>query len=306
MSVLSEYHGAGLIHRDLKPSNVFLTDQGLKLLDFGLARQPQRTESVTVSALTVPGAVKGTLRYMAPEQITGDPVDVRTDVFSLGVVLFEMLTGRLPFDVPTNLEWLQTVLKEDAPPMGNPELRDLDPIVGRALKRRPDDRYASIAEMGAELDAAMAGETPVPARQNATAALRLVVLPFRLLQPDEDIAALHHGVPEALTALLSNRPELHLVSNRLAQEYAESTDLVGVGQSLKVDRLVTGTLLKADGEVRVTVQLVSAADGSVLWSTTSQHAVDSILKLADAICEDIARELPVGAQPANTKRDAVH
>ena len=93
MSVLIEFHEAGLIHRDLKPSNVFVSEQGLKLLDFGLARQPQHHESLTVSALTVPGAVKGTLRYMAPEQITGDPVDVADRVFALGVMLYEMLTG---------------------------------------------------------------------------------------------------------------------------------------------------------------------------------------------------------------------
>ena len=120
---------------------MFVTEQGLKLLDFGLARQPQRTESLTVSALTVPGAVKGTLRYMAPEQITGDPVDVRTDVFALGVMLYEMLTGRLPFDVPTNLDWLQAVLKEDAPAMGN----------SRAARSRPGRWSGAQAAPGGSL-----------------------------------------------------------------------------------------------------------------------------------------------------------
>jgi len=302
MSVLNEFHESGLIHRDLKPSNVFLSDQGVKLLDFGLARQPQRTESLTVSALTVPGAVRGTLRYMAPEQITGDPVDARTDVFALGVMFFEILTGKLPFDVPTNLDWLQAVLKEDAPAMGTPELRDLDPIVGRALKRRPEERYTSIAEMEAALDALTSGEAPaISAAPEATGALGVVVLPFRLQRPDEDIAALQDGVPEALTALLSSRPELRLVSNRLAEDYADSTDLVSVGNTLKVDRLITGTLLKAENEVRVSVQLVNAADGSVLWSKASRHPVDSILKLQDAICEAIARELPLEPRPAETE-----
>jgi serine/threonine protein kinase len=304
MSVLTEFHEAGLIHRDLKPANVFVSDQGVKLLDFGLARQPQRTESLTVSALTVPGAVRGTLRYMAPEQITGDPVDVRTDVFALGVMFYETLTGKLPFDVPTNLDWLQAVLKEDAPPMGIAELRDLEPIVARAVKRRPEDRYGSIAEMEADLDAAVLGNAPTEAAasDNApteaaapeqTGALRVVVLPFRLLQPDEDIAALQDGVPETLTALLAGRPNLQVISNRLAQEHSDSTDLVDVGQTLKADRLITGTLLKADDKVRVTVQLVNAADGSVQWSKTSQHEEDSILTLQDAICDEIAREIPL-------------
>ena len=302
MSVLIEFHEAGLIHRDLKPSNVFVSDQGLKLLDFGLARQPQRTESLTVSALTVPGAVRGTLRYMAPEQITGDPVDARTDVFALGVMFFEVLTGRLPFDVPTNLDWLQSVLKEDAPPMGNPELRDLEPLVKRALKRNPEDRYPSIADMSADLEAILSGEAPPqPVAPEQDGAIRLVVLPFRMQPPDKELEALQDGVPEALTALLSGRPDLRMMSNRLAEKFGESADLVEVGRTLKVDRLITGTLLKAAEAVRVTVQLVNAADGSVQWSQTSQHAVDTLLKLQDAICDQIARELPLDIATSDTE-----
>ena len=231
---------------------------------------------------------------MAPEQITGDPVDARTDVFALGVMFFEVLTGRLPFDVPTNLDWLQAVLKEDAPLMGNPELRELEPIVQRALKRNPEERYPSVEAMAADIDAALSGELPPqPVPPDDNGAIRLVVMPFRMPQPDTDLGALQDGIPESLTALLSNRPELRMVSNRLAEKFAESTDLVEVGHTLKVDRLITGTLLKADQEVRVTVQLVNAADGSVQWSQTSQHAVDTLLKLQDAICDEIARELPL-------------
>ena len=120
-----------------------------------------------------------------------------------------------------------------------------------------------------------------------------MVLPFRMLPPDAELEALQDGVPEALTALLSGRPDLSMVSNRLAEKFGESADLVEVGRTLKVDRLITGTLLKADQELRVTVQLVNAADGSVQWSQTSQHAVDTLLKLQDAICDEIARELPL-------------
>ena len=155
MDVLEAFHKAGLIHRDLKPSNVFLTQQGAKLLDFGLARHTKRSEAVTSPAITVPGAVTGTLRYMAPEQITGDAVDARTDIFGLGVLLHEMLTGRIPFGAETNADWLNAVLTKEAQPLEYPQLRALDPIVTRALRRKPEERYASVEEMSAALKAAL-------------------------------------------------------------------------------------------------------------------------------------------------------
>src|SRR5262245_691140 len=122
MDALAKFHEAGLIHRDLKPSNVFLTSQGVKLLDFGLARRTQRSDAMTAPALTVPGAIAGTMRYMAPEQLTGDPVDARTDVFALGVMLYEMLTGRVPFGHGSNADWLNAVLTKEPPPLGDPAL----------------------------------------------------------------------------------------------------------------------------------------------------------------------------------------
>jgi eukaryotic-like serine/threonine-protein kinase len=292
MDVLSAFHEAGLIHRDLKPSNVFLTQQGVKLLDFGLARRTQRADALTAPALTVPGSVTGTLRYMAPEQITGDPVDARTDIFALGVMLFEMLTGSIPFGAQTNVEWLNAVLTEDPRPLGDPELRALDPVVVRALRRKPDDRYASVAEMGAALRAVLDSDRPAPEPERNGNALRTIILPFRVLQSDPEIAVLQDGLPEALTALLSSRPGFRLVSNRVAQELVESTDLVAVGQKLRVDRLLSGSILRAGEEVRVTVQLIDAADGSVQWSQTSQHVLGTVLALQDDICRQILDRLP--------------
>lgn len=294
MGALTALHEAGLIHRDLKPSNVFLTSQAVKLLDFGLARLAQTSTAQTVAALTAPGAVTGTVRYMAPEQIAGDPLDARTDIFALGVLLFEMLTGRIPFHASSNIDWVNAVLTSAPASLEEPALRDLDPVVERALQRRPDDRYASVSEMAAALEAAMNGERePVPQDNHASNGFhRAAVLPFRVVQPDPEIAPLQDIVPEALTAMLSQRPSFTMVSNRLAQPFADATDLVAVGQTLRVDRLLTGSILRAGDEVRVTAQLVDATDGAVHWSHTGEHKLTTVLELQDAICQDIADRLP--------------
>jgi serine/threonine protein kinase len=305
MDVLDAFHKAGLIHRDLKPSNVFLTPQGAKLLDFGLARHTKRSEAVTSPAITVPGAVTGTLRYMAPEQITGDAVDARTDIFGLGVLLHEMLTGRIPFVAETNADWLNAVLTKEAQPLGDPQLRALEPIVMRALRRKPEERYASVEEMSAELKAALdpdrASAPPEPQPQH-NGSLRVVVLPFRLLKDDQEIEALRDGIPEAITALLSGRPGLTLVSNRAAQEFADGTDLITVGRTLNVDRLLSGSILRAGDEARVTVQLIEATDGSVQWSQTTQHTLGSVLALQDDICKQILDGLPLAADSVDGNR----
>jgi serine/threonine protein kinase len=305
MDVLSTFHASGLIHRDLKPSNVFLTPQGVKLLDFGLARRSERADAVTAPALTNPGAIAGTMRYMAPEQLTGDPVDARTDIFALGIVIFEMLTGHPPFGKGSNADWLNAVLTQDPPSLEDPEFQSIDPIVKRALQRRPDDRYTTVEEMSQALRALGndPATAPPPERKRqpkpepeSNGRLRTVVMPFRLLQTDTDMAVLQNGIPEALTALLSQEGTWHVLSNRVAQEFLEATDLVAVGRSLRADRLLTGSILRAGDEVRVTVQLIDAADGSVQWSQTSEHVLKSVLALQDAVCKQIMDNLPLSSE----------
>jgi serine/threonine protein kinase len=292
MDALGAMHGAGLVHRDLKPSNVFLTEQGVKLLDFGLARGTERSDNVTVSALTVPGAVTGTMRYMAPEQLTGDPVDARTDIFALGVMLFEMVTGRIPFGAESNVDWLQAVLRDDPPSVEDPALKVLDPIISRALQRRPADRYERIDEMASELRAALEKDTDtsraeVGVKHDGASGTSAVVLPFRVLPADPEIAILEQSLPEELTGRLSKQPDLRVLSNRVAQQFGDAPDLVAVGETLGVDRLVTGSILRAGNDVKVTVQLVDAGDGAVRWSQTSEHVMTSVLALQNEIGQHI-------------------
>ena len=297
MDALIEFHAAGLIHRDLKPSNVFLTPHGAKLLDFGLARRTEHDDAMTAPALTAPGAVAGTLRYMAPEQLTGDPIDVRTDIFALGVMFFEMLTGRVPFGHGSKVDWLKSVLTEAPESLDDPDLRDLDPIVSRSLARRPEDRYASVEEMSTALHQVFeSGSPPAPAQPAQQAqpqgTLRAVVLPFQMLNEDSDVAALQHGVPEKLTALLAGTEGWQVLSNRVAHEFAAEPDLIAVGRSLKVDRLLTGSILHDADKFCVTVQLIGARDGSVLWSQTTEYKAEGVVGLQDEICKRIVDGLP--------------
>ena len=284
MDALSAFHKAALIHRDLKPGNVFLTSQGVKLLDFGLARRTQRSDAVTAPALTVPGAITGTMRYMAPEQLTGDPIDARTDVFAVGVMLFEMLAGHVPFGPGSNVDWLNAVLTEAPPPLGTRELQALDPVIARALQRRPADRFTTIDEMAEALRQALHGDGDAsasreskPAQRQKSDAIRAVILPFRLLQNDPEVAALRDGVPDMLTTMLTGKRDWEFLSNRVAQDFAEEHDLMAVGRALRVDRLLTGSILRAGDELQVTVQLVDASDGNVQWSQASRFTVQSVL-----------------------------
>jgi serine/threonine protein kinase len=379
MDVMSAFHEQGLVHRDLKPSNVFITSRGVKLLDFGLARRTAREETLSATLVTSPGAVTGTMRYMAPEQITGDPIDARADIFALGVLLFEMLTGRIPFDAATNVDWLNSVLKDDPPSLGDPALATLDPIVMRALQRRPQDRYDSVAQMSIDFKAAIGDLAPAVARPDAASppvaavspqagksqstpprqdpawaktpppqsnaprassasqkpgsqasapqarpasgsrlrsgsspgsgsigvkaadnALRMVVLPFRIPQDDDELSGLRDGIPEALTTVLASVSGLRVLSNRVAQEFGDATDLIAAGKELDVNRLLTGSVQRADDKIRVIVQFVDAADGAVLWSATSDHTFESAMALQDAVCAEVVSGLSVAAEGEET------
>ena len=183
LSALDALHGRGLIHRDLKPSNIFLTPHGVKLLDFGLACaigiEPDETR------LTQPGVVLGTPQYLPPEQVMGQPVDARGDLFAAGAVLYEMLTGRSPFGGASVAEIVHAIAYEHPPALGgSPGVVAIDRVIHKALAKRPQDRYPTAAAMADDLRATLlwsdTGSVPTQIRPMT----RLIVLPFRLLRPN--------------------------------------------------------------------------------------------------------------------------
>lgn len=308
LSALSALHARGLVHRDLKPSNIFLTPHGVKLLDFGLARHVSRDAADTMPAITMPGTLSGTPRYMAPEQITDDLVDARADIFAAGVVLYELVTGRPPFEGKSTVEILSAVLRGGPAPLGRPDLAALEPIVFRALERRPEDRYPSAEAMAAALRplvaAAKLGYSSDTNLAPLRPAARLVVLPFRLLRPDDEIAFLEDALPEAITSSLANVPSLVVRSNVTAIRFGASADLVRVAEELDVDHIMTGTLLRSGSQLRVTSQLVEMPGGRVRWSQTLQRPLGDLFELQDTIVQHIVESLPLDAPaPRDRQRE---
>jgi TolB-like protein len=303
LAALEALHERGIVHRDLKPSNVFLTPHGVKLLDFGLARPTEASPTDgddTGSALTATGMVLGTPRYMAPEQVTGEGLDARSDLFALGAILFEMLAGRPAFGGRNAVEILHATLHEQPPALtGSPAVAAADRVIRRALAKRPAERPASAPAMAEELRAAQgaSGElTPAVAR----ALTRLVVVPFRVLRPDPETDFLAYSLPDAISTSLSRLGSLLVRSSATATRFAgESPDLKALAAAVDVDRVVLGTLIRSGDQLRATAQLVEAPGGTLLASHTVQSSLGDLFGLQDDIVRRVveALALPLAGAP---------
>jgi non-specific serine/threonine protein kinase len=292
LAALSALHARGVVHRDLKPSNVFLTPHGVKLLDFGLAR-PEPGLSLNVpTELTRPGVVIGTPRYMAPELVNGEVVDARTDIFSAGAILFEMLSGRPAFAGRTVLEVLHATISEQPPALtGSPAVAAVDRVIRRALAKRPGERPASADAMAAELRA-IRGLDGDDTTAMARALTRIVVLPFRVLRPDPESDFLSFSLPDAIATSLSGIGSLIVRSSAVAMRFAgQAPDFTLLATEADVDRVVTGTLLRSGDQLRATAQLVEAPGGTLLGSHTAQSSLGDLFRLQDDITRRIVEAL---------------
>ena len=305
LAALAALHARGIIHRDLKPSNVFLTPHGVKLLDFGLARASDSDETRSLGSidLTRPGMMVGTPRYMSPEQITGEGIDARSDLFAAGAVLFEALSARPAFGGRGVTEIAHATLHEQPPALtGSPAVAAFDRVIRRAMAKHPGDRPASADAMAEELRAvhvAHGDETPVVAR----ALTRLVVLPFRVLRPDPETDFLAFSLPDAISSSLSGFGSLVLRSSATAARFAgEAPDLKALAAAADVDRVVMGTLLRSGDQVQATTQLVEAPGGTLLTSHTVLASLGDLFQLQADLSRRVvdALSLPLtgGASPA--------
>lgn len=291
---LDALHGAGLVHRDLKPANVFLTPHGVKLVDFGLARAARTADAITRSS-SLSGDVRGTPHYMSPEQARGEALDARTDIFSVGAVLFEAVTGQVPFRGATAVAVLNAVMNDHPPSIaGSPVLAALNRIIQRALARSPDQRFPNVRDMADALRGAQrfpkAEAVPVLRSE-----LRVAVLPFRLLRPDTEIDFLALGLADAISHSIAQNDGCLVRSPFIAARIAQTLgdDLRRIGLDLDVDVLMSGTLLRSGDRVRVTAQLVECGSGRLMWSHAHEGPVNDVFTLQDEMVRVAMRALPV-------------
>ena len=307
LSALSALHSRGVVHRDLKPSNVFLTPHGVKLLDFGLARPAPEPAQVTMQDLTRVGAVMGTPRYMAPEQVVGEAISTRTDLFAAGAILFEMLAGRPAFAGRTVVEIAHSTMYEQPPALsGPPAVTAVDRVIRRALAKRPEERPTSADDMASDLRGIQTGD-PDETAAMTHALTRLVVLPFRILRPDPETDFLAFSLPDAITTSLSGISSLVVRSSATAARFAgDAPDFKQLAAEAGVDRVVTGTLLRSGDQLRAVAQLVEAPGGTLITSQTVQAALGDLFKLQDDIARRVveALSLPLSLGPASPSADA--
>jgi serine/threonine protein kinase len=295
---LDRAHRQGIIHRDLKPGNVMLTRSGAKLLDFGLAKltQPDSpldwSERSTVSE-PVEGMVTGTLYYMSPEQVQGLPVDHRSDVFSMGVMLYEMATGRRPFDGANPAAVIASILRDSPVPPTRliPELPlRLGRIIDRCLKKDPRHRWQSFSELLRRLED-LRGDLGSAARALDRS---IAVLPFTDMSPERDQDYLCEGIAEEILIALGRVKGLRVASRPAAFRFKTADgDLSEIGARLQVSTLLDGSVRKSGDRLRVTVQLIDVADLFCLWSERYDRDMRDVFAVQDEIAQQVVAALEV-------------
>jgi serine/threonine protein kinase/tetratricopeptide (TPR) repeat protein len=287
---LAAAHARGVVHRDLKPENVFLTTGGrVKILDFGLARfvPPVVEEAETATFTPTPtaaGTVLGTLGYMSPEQARGEAVDGRSDIFSLGCLLYEMLCGRPPFVGSTAAGTLAALLRDDPPPVPGVDAK-VARLVERCLRKDVADRFPSAAELKSAIEASLAPGAP---RERPSVA----VLPFANMSGTKEDDYLCEGLAEEIINALTGIPGLRVIARTSAFAVGRmGLDVREAGARLDVDSLLEGSVRRAGARVRVTAQLVATSDGGHLWSERFDRELTDVLALEDEIAAAIAGRL---------------
>ena len=308
LSALDAVHRQGLLHRDLKPANLFLTPHGLKLLDFGLARWVTPSLAVTAAPLTHAGQVMGTPQYLAPEGLHGHPVDTRADLFAVAVLLYEMLTGQPPFSGESFAAVVHAVTHDRPPALtGSAAIAAVDRVIHRGMAKRPDDRYPSADMMSQDLRHVLARSTSTEETPQVRSVTRLIVLPLRVLRPDPETDFLAFSLPDAVANSLSGLDSLVVRSSVVAAKFSvEAPDLEQIAAQADVDVVLVGTLLRVGPLLRVSLQLLEAPGGTVLWSQQTQVSLGDLFQLQDEVAQDIVKSLasPLMVQElAQTRRD---
>jgi serine/threonine protein kinase len=333
---LSAAHAAGILHRDIKPDNVLITKTGYgKLADFGLARLDERSASkdethALTPAITQPGVLVGTVAYMSPEQVTGQHLDARSDVFSFGVLLYECFAGNRPFLGTSDVDVLHAILHGTPAPLGDEIPLALRAVVIKSLQKNPSDRYQTMQELVVELRRLL---RDVSARNRETSQLwaraiaavvvaligviswrlwqtagdqrvrRIAVLPLENISGDANQEAFADGTTEAIILNLAQVHSLSVISHTSVMHFKKTTKTIPeIGRELHVDAFVTGTVQSAGGHVRVNAQLIDASTDRNLWANRFDRERTDVLQLEEDVAQAVAHEVQGHITPEELKR----
>jgi TolB-like protein len=295
-AALEYAHQHGVIHRDLKPANVKAAER-VKVLDFGLAKMQEVVDAdrdATITSATETGLILGTAAYMSPEQASGRPVDARSDIFSFGVLLYEMLSGQRAFSEDTPISTIGAILHKQPKPLHEvaPEVpAELDAVVSRCIAKKPAERFQNMPEVRAALK-------KTPPRTASPAAEpegpSLAVLPFANLSADKENEYFSDGLAEEILIALSQVKGLRVAARSSSFSFkGKQADLGEVAAKLNVGHVLDGSVRRAGNRVRVTVQLVDARKCLPLWSERYDRQMEDIFEVQDEIARAIAAQLQV-------------
>src|ERR1700733_1341068 len=282
-SALEEAHGRGILHRDLKPANILVTAKGTaKLLDFGLAKLTTGAGSEVTN--TIEGMLVGTAAYMSPEQAQGKPLDERSDIFSLGAVMYEMVSGDRAFNGDSMVDVLSAVVRDEPRPLqSSPAIAQL---VMRCLRKTPADRFQTVAELRTALEAI--------SEKRAETKPSIAVLPFANMSRDADDEYFSDGLAEEIINALTQVSGLKVIARTSAFAFkGKNEDVRKIAETLGVTNVLEGSVRRAGTRLRVTAQLIHAADGTHLWSQRYDREMTDVFAVQDEISAAIAGTLQV-------------
>ena len=300
-SALAAAHAAGIVHRDIKPANIMLRPDGLvKVLDFGIAKyiQPEHAQHAETILQTAPGLIVGTAAYMSPEQARGTAVDHRTDIWSLGVILFEMVSGSRPFTGDTPLDVLSAIIERNPPQLRSvPEI--FQRIVLRCLQKDREFRYENsnqllndIKDLKKSFELGVDLELARPGLQSGSTSI--AVMPFVNMSTDPENDYFCDGLADELSNALMKVDELQVAARTSSFSFkGKSATVSAIGRALNVSSVLEGSVRKSGDRLRITVQLINASDGYQLWSERYDRQMKDIFDIQDEITLSVVDALKV-------------